>query len=187
MESLWAPPFWLEAAIIFAFIVANGVFALAEIALIAARRTRILQLAEGGDPRAAVVRRLQEDPDRFLATVQVGVTFVGTFASAMGGASAVRSLQPLVAQVPSLAPWSGVIAMGLVIVTITYLMLVVGELAPKSLALAHPERMALALGRMVDALSRATGFLVRTRAPSCGSSASATSAPRPSSPRRRSS
>lgn len=161
MESLWLPPLWLEAGIIVMLIVANGFFALAEIALIAARRTRVIQLADEGDPRAQVVRRLQEDPDRFLATVQVGVTFVGTFAGAMGGASAVRTLQPLIALVPGLAPWSGVLAIGLVVVVITYLALVFGELIPKSLALAYPERMALAVGGTVDWLSRATGFLGR--------------------------
>ena len=160
MESFWSPPLWLEAGIILLLIMANGFFAMAEIALIAARRTRVIQLAEEGNPRAQVVRRLQEDPDRFLATVQVGVTFVGTLAGAVGGASAVRTLQPLLAQVPGLAPWSPVLALALVVVVITYFSLVLGELVPKSLALAHPERTALGLGRTVDALSRANRLLV---------------------------
>jgi len=161
MDSLWAPPLWIEAGIILMLIVANGFFAMAEIALIAARRTRVIQLAEEGNPRAQVVRRLQENPDRFLATVQVGVTFMGTCASVVGGASAVRTLQPLVAEVPGLAPWSGFLALAVVVVAITYVSLVIGELVPKSLGLAHAERMALAVGRTVDALSRTTGILVR--------------------------
>ncbi len=160
MESLWAPPLWFEAGIILMLILTNGFFAMAEIALIAVRRTRVIQLAEEGNGRAQVVRRLQEDPDRFLATVQVGVTFVGTCASAVGGASAVRTLQPLLAQVPGLAPWSGVLALAVVVVILTYLTLVIGELIPKSLALAHAERTALAVGRTVDALSRGSGLLV---------------------------
>ncbi len=160
MDSLWVAPLWFEAGIIMLLIVANGFFALAEIALIAARRTRVVQLAEEGDRRAQVVRRLQEDPDRFLATVQIGVTFMGTFAGAVGGASAVRTLQPVFAQVPALAPWSGALALALVVVVITYLSLVLGELVPKSIALAHPERTSLVVGRPVDALSRATRLLV---------------------------
>ena len=160
MESIWAPPLWLEAGIILLLIVANGFFAMAEIALIAARRTRVIQLAEEGNPRAQVARRLQEDPDRFLATVQVGVTFVATLAGAVGGAAAVRTLQPLLAQLPGLAPWSPFLALALVVVVITYFSLVLGELVPKSLALAHPERTALGLARTVDALSRANRLLV---------------------------
>src|SRR5574341_2414842 len=112
METVWAPPLWLEGGIILLLIMAKGFFAMAEIALIAARRTRVSERAEEGNPRAQVARRLQEDPDRFLATVQVGVTFVGTFASVVGGAAAVRSLQPLLAQILPLAPWSGFLAVG---------------------------------------------------------------------------
>ncbi len=160
MDSFWGPPLWLEAGIILLLILTNGFFAMAEIALIAARRTRVIQLAEEGNARAQVVRRLQDDPDRFLATVQVGVTLVGTLAGAVGGASAVRSLQPLLAQVPVLAPWSGVLALAMVVVLITYLSLVIGELVPKSLALAHPERAALGVAGIVDALSRASRLLV---------------------------
>jgi putative hemolysin len=150
----------LEVGIILLLILTNGFFAMAEIALIAARRTRVVQLAEEGNARAQVVRRLQEDPNRFLATVQVGVTLVGTLAGAVGGASAVHTLQPLLARVPVLAPWSGVLALAVVVMTITYFSLVVGELIPKSLALAHPERTALGVARTVDALSRASRLLV---------------------------
>jgi putative hemolysin len=88
------------------------------------------------------------------------VTLVGTLAGAVGGASAVRSLQPLIAQAPVLAPWSGLLALGLVVVTITYLSLVIGELIPKSLALARAERTALVVARAVDALSRVSRLLV---------------------------
>jgi putative hemolysin len=160
MDSVLAPPLWLEVGIILLLILTNGFFAMAEIALIAARRTRVVQLAEEGNARAQVVRRLQEDPNRFLATVQVGVTLVGTLAGAVGGASAVHTLQPLLARVPVLAPWSGVLALAVVVMTITYFSLVVGELIPKSLALAHPERTALGVARTVDALSRASRLLV---------------------------
>ncbi len=161
MERLWIAPLWLEAGLILILILANGFFALAEIALIAARRTRVVQLAEEGDGRAQVVRRLQEDPDRFLATIQIGITFLGTCASALGGAAAVHALQPLLTRIPGLGAWSGVLALALVVIAITYVTLIAGELIPKSLGLAHPEPAALAVGRTVDALSRATRPLIR--------------------------
>ncbi len=160
MDSLWIAPLWFEAGFIAFLILANGFFAMAEIALIAARRTRVVQLAEEGDARAQVVRRLQEDPDRFLATVQIGVTFVGSLASAVAGALAVRTLQPALARMPGLAPWSGVLALAMVVIVVTYLTLIVGELVPKSVALAHAERTALAVGGTVDALSRGSRLLV---------------------------
>src|SRR5512136_1045227 len=93
-------PLWLEMAIIGGLILINGFFSAAEIAMISARQSRIQQLASAGDPRARRVLGLQNDPDRFLATVQVGVTFVGTLASAVGGAAAVRALSPLIGNLP---------------------------------------------------------------------------------------
>jgi len=161
MDTLWGAPLWFEAGLIMLLILANGFFALAEIALIAARRTRVVQLAEDGDARAQVVRHLQEDPDRFLATIQIGVTLVGTCASALGGAAAVHTLQPLLAGIPGLGPWSGLLALALVVIAITYVTLILGELIPKSLALAHAEPTALAVGRAVDALSRGARPMVR--------------------------
>src|SRR5512147_2853265 len=98
MEALSS--LWLEAVIIGILIVLNGFFAASEMALVSARKSRVKQLAEGGDAQAARVARLQEDPDRFLATVQVGVTFVSTLASAVGGATAVHALSPVLARLP---------------------------------------------------------------------------------------
>ena len=91
---------WLEASLVGALILLNGFFAASEIAMISARRSRLQQLAATGDARAQRVLGLKEDPDRFLATAQVGVTFVGTLASAVGGAMAVRALSPLIHRIP---------------------------------------------------------------------------------------
>jgi putative hemolysin len=136
MEALVFPTLWQEAVLIGIFILLNGFFAGAEIALISARRSRIQQLAAEGDGRAERVSLLQADPDRFLATVQIGVTFVGTFASAVGGAAAVRAISPLIRELP--VPWlraaAEPLALGAVVVVITYVMLILGELAPKSRA-----------------------------------------------------
>ncbi len=152
---------WLEALLIGILILLNGFFAGSEMALVSARRSRIQQLAEEGNLRAKRVAALQADPDRFLATVQIGVTFVGTFASAVGGAAAVRALSPLLAGLPLLGPFSEAIALGLVIVALTYASLILGELVPKSLALRHAVPFALTVAGVVDRISRATWPLGR--------------------------
>ena len=155
---------WFEAFLIFILILANGFFAASEIAIIATRKSRIDSLLERGVKSAAAVARLKNDPDRFLATVQVGVTIVGTFASAIGGAAAIAYLKPQIEALPLpfLARWGQAIAIVIVVLPISYLSLVLGELVPKSLALRHSEHIACAVARTIDFLSRATSFLVKT-------------------------
>src|SRR5499426_2634398 len=92
---------WLEATLIFVLILANGFFAASEIAMIATRKSRIDALLEKGVRSAAAVARLKNDPDRFLATVQIGVTVVSSLASAIGGAAAIGYLEPKIAALPS--------------------------------------------------------------------------------------
>jgi putative hemolysin len=163
MDSLVFQGLWLEAMFIGGLILLNGFFAGAEIALISARRSRIQQLAAGGDFRAQRVTLLQEDPDRFLATVQIGVTFVGTLASALGGAAAVRVLSPLIREIPirGVRAAAEPIALAIVVVIITYVMLILGELTPKSLALRHAVPLALWIASPIDRLARVTSLLVR--------------------------
>jgi putative hemolysin len=135
---------WIEILIIILLILANGFFASSEIALISSRKSRIKHLAEKGNKKAQLVAKLQSKPDLFLATIQVGITLVGTLASVVGGARIVDLLQPLIKRIPS-APIQNAsesIAIGIVVVVITYLLLVVGELVPKYLALAYPEKIA---------------------------------------------
>jgi len=155
---------WFEAFLIFILILANGFFAASEIAIIATRKSRIDTLLESGIKSAAVVGRLKNDPDRFLATVQVGVTVVSTLASAIGGAAAIGYLKPQIESIPFpfLARWGEAIAIVIVVLPISYLSLVLGELVPKSLALRHSERIACSVARTIDFLSRATSFLVKT-------------------------
>ncbi|HEY7166633.1 MAG TPA: hemolysin family protein [Candidatus Binatia bacterium] len=154
----------LEAAFIFILILANGFFAASEIAMIATRKSRIDALLEQGVKSAAAVARLKADPDRFLATVQIGVTIVSSLASAIGGAAAIASLKPVIQSLPwpQVASWAEPIAIVVVVLPIAYLSLVLGELVPKSLALRFPERIATLVARPVDSLSRITAFLVRT-------------------------
>src|SRR5215213_9188717 len=155
--------FWFEAAIILLLILANGFFSGSEMAIISVRRSRIDQLADEGHKSARVAARLKDDSDRFLATVQVGITLVGSLASALGGASAVEFLRPLFqqSQSPFLRQWGEALALGTIVVIISYLSLVIGELVPKSLALRYSERIALFVARPLDILSRMFSVVVR--------------------------
>ena len=154
---------WLEAILVFALILANGFFAASEIAVIAMRKSRIDTMLDRGVKCAAVIARLKSDPDRFLATVQIGVTVVGTLASAIGGAAAIGYLEPRIAawEIPFLANGSEAIALLIVVVPISYLSLVMGELVPKSLALKYSEQIACFVARPIDWLSRATALFVK--------------------------
>jgi putative hemolysin len=155
---------WLEATLIFVLILANGFFAASEIALIATRKSRIDALLEKGVKSAAAVARLKNDPDRLLATVQIGITIVGSLASAIGGAAAIGFVKPLIQNLPLpyVARWGEPLAILLVVMPIAYLSLVLGELVPKSLALRYSERIACLVAPVIDFLSRISSFLVKT-------------------------
>jgi putative hemolysin len=155
---------WLEATLIFVLILANGFFAASEIAMIATRKSRIDALLEKGVKSAAAVARLKNDPDRLLATVQIGITIVGSLASAIGGAAAIGFVKPLIQNLPLpyVARWGEPLAILLVVMPIAYLSLVLGELVPKSLALRYSERIACLVAPVIDFLSRISSFLVKT-------------------------
>jgi len=142
-----------EIGIILALVAANGVLAGAEIAIISLRRTRLAQLVEEGRSSARAVKRLRDQPERFLATVQVGITIVGATAAAFGGAALAARLAPLLARAPALARYADPIAVAIVVALVSYLSLVLGELVPKSLALRASERYALLVARPLLALS----------------------------------
>jgi putative hemolysin len=157
MESIW-----LEIVIILLLILANGFFAGAELAIVSVRRGRIAQLAAEGNRRAAAVEQLLADPHRFLATVQIGVTLVGTMASAVGGAAAIEVIKPIIQQVPIRVVSNAAepLALFLVVGFITYFSLILGELVPKALALEHTERIALGVARPIRFLARIGGAVV---------------------------
>jgi len=148
--------FVIELLLVGVLILLNGFFSGAEIAVISARRGRLQLLADDGDRGAQAALRLKGDPDRFLATVQIGVTMVSTLASAVGGVAAIERLEPLYASLP--APWMAdlaePLAVGTVVFAIAYLSLVVGELIPKSLAVRHAETIAQLVARPIEWLSR---------------------------------
>jgi putative hemolysin len=134
-------------------IVVNGIFAGAEIAVVALRKSRLLELVESGRGSAQAVLNLRTHPERFLATVQIGITVVGASAAAFGGAEFSDQLAPAIARVGFLAPYADNIALAIVIIIISYLTIIIGELVPKSLALRASESYALLVARPLLALS----------------------------------
>lgn len=150
----------IELSLILALLVLNGVFAMAEIALVTAKKARLKQRADAGNSGAALALRLSENPERFLSTVQIGITLVGVLAGAFGGASLAGYLVPLLNQVEALAPYSERLAFGLIVALITYLSLIIGELVPKNLALRNPEGIASTMAAPMDWLSRVAYPLV---------------------------
>jgi putative hemolysin len=155
--------YWLEILLIILLILANAFFASSEFALISARKSKISQKAKKGDKKALLVKKLQSEPDRFLATVQIGVTLVGTLAAVVGGARIVRLIIPLIQSIPIpfIQRASEPIAIGFVVIIITYLFLVIGELVPKYLALRSPERIAFRIARPIQFLSSISFFFVQ--------------------------
>lgn len=151
---------WVEALIIFLLILLNGLFAMTEIALVSVRKSRLEQKAEDGDIDARTALELMESPNRFLSTVQVGISLVGVFAGAMGGASFADKVAVFINKVPVLQPYSHIIALVLVVLIITYFSLVIGELIPKRLALQSSEKIALASARPMKFLSRVVSPVV---------------------------
>lgn len=150
----------IELLLILVLLVFNGVFAMTEIALVSARRARLQQRADEGSPGARRALRLLENPERFLSTVQVGITLVGVLAGAFGGASLAGYVQPYVVEIPALAPYAERIAFALVVGFITYLSLIIGELVPKGIALRHAESIAAAMSRPMAWLSWVASPLV---------------------------
>ncbi|HMK56972.1 MAG TPA: hemolysin family protein [Dissulfurispiraceae bacterium] len=152
----------LEIVLISIFVLINGFFAASEIAVVTSRRTRIKQMVDEERKNAKVLLNLREEPDRFLATIQIGVTLSGALASAIGGAAAVKAVKPVIATVPVafIAASSEAIAIGLVVVVITFFSLVFGELIPKSVALSNPEGIALHIAPIIRRFSAVATVLV---------------------------
>ena len=145
---------FVDFALIGLMILFNGIFSMAELAVIAAQPIRLQAMVERGEWSAARLLAIRENPGDFLATIQIGITLAGTTAAVIGGAEAVRFLTPLFAKIPILSPYAEEISLGLIVMIIAYLTLVCGELIPKRLALRNAEKTALALSRPIELFSR---------------------------------
>lgn len=151
----------MELIFLAVLIVLNGVFAMSEIAVVSARKTRLQQRADEGSQSAAAALELANEPGRFLSTIQVGITTIGILSGAIAEAAVSESLAAKLAQIPLIEHYSQAIATGIVVVTITYLSVVIGELVPKRLALFNAEVIASAIARPMQWLSRVSFPLVR--------------------------
>lgn len=142
-----------ELLIILALTVTGGVFAGAEIAIVSVRKTRLQELLDDGRRGAKALVALRGQPERFLATVQVGITVIGATAAAFGGATLAEHLAPVLERINGLAPYADDVAFVTVVLSVSYLSIVIGELVPKSLALRSSERYALAIAGPLLGLS----------------------------------
>lgn len=153
---------WLEILIILLLVLANGVFAMSEISVVASRRVRLQQRAEEGDSRARLALSLSLAPEQFLSTVQVGITLVGVLAGAYGGARLSQPLAEFLAELPAIGPYAQSVSLGIVVAAITVLSIVLGELVPKSIGLRYPESIASWVAGPMMLLSRAGAPVVKT-------------------------
>jgi putative hemolysin len=145
---------WIEIFVVILLILLNGVFAMAEIAVVTARKARLQQLANEGSAKAKAALKIATAPDTFLSTVQIGITLIGILAGAYGGATIATQLSLFLAEIPLLAPYREGLSLACVVVAITYLSLIIGELVPKRIGLNNPEKVAMAVAKPMRALSR---------------------------------
>jgi len=152
----------LEILFILIFMVLTGFFSASEISIVTSRKSFVKNLAEKGSYRAHKLLKLQSEPDRLLATVQIGVTVMGALSSAIGGAASVTTLEPIIANVPIpfIAKGAGAISIGIVVIVISYLTLIIGELVPKSIALRNPERVGLFVAGPITFVSKVASLFV---------------------------
>ena len=150
----------MELILLGVLILLNAIFAMSEMAVVSSRRARLQRLVDDGMPGAGVAMSLHESPSTFLSTIQVGITSVGILSGAIGEAALADPLTVWIAQSPLLAPYARALSLGVVVVGITYLSVVVGELVPKRLALLKPEVIAAFIARPMHWLARAARPLV---------------------------
>lgn len=139
----------------------NGIFAMAELAIVSSRKVRLQQWAEEGKRGARTALALAEDPTRFLSTVQIGITSISILSGVFGEASVARSLETWMMQFPAMVAYAKPVSVGMMVVVITVLSLLLGELVPKRLAMHNPEIIAVIISRPMQLLSRFSSPLVK--------------------------
>lgn len=152
---------FLELLLILVLILINGFFSMSEIALVQARKVRLEQRADEGDKGAENALKLKESTDSLLASVQVGITLVGVFTGALGGATLAERLSESLTKIPWLASVAGGLSVVLVALATTYFSLVIGELIPKQLALNNPEKVASSVSGTMRFISHISSPVVR--------------------------
>jgi len=144
---------WIDIIIVFLLIILNGFFALSEIAIVSAKKNKLTREGKLGKKGAQRALKLKADPDKFLSSVQVGITLIGIINGAFGGQSFAGYLVPFFDQFAVTAPFSRAISMVVVVFLITYVSIVIGELVPKTIALNNAEKMAIAVASPIQVVS----------------------------------
>ncbi|MCL2686984.1 MAG: hemolysin family protein [Methanobrevibacter sp.] len=147
----------LEIIIILFLIVLNGILAMGEIAIVSSRKTKLQEMANNGKKHANTVINLIEDPNKFLSTIQIGITLIGILTGVFSGATL---SYPLSQYLTFLGDSAHIVAMILIVLVMTYLALVIGELVPKRIGMTNPEEVAVSLARYMKILSKICGPLV---------------------------
>jgi len=150
----------LEILIILLLVLINGIFSLSEMSVVSSRKVRLQQRANEGDAGAFNALQLAENPNTFLSTIQIGITLIGILSGAVGGVGISKLLAEWIDDIPILAPYATTIGLALVVLVITFLTLILGELVPKRLALHSPERIASMIAAPMSVLSRIFSPLV---------------------------
>lgn len=143
----------LELSLLLVLILINGVFAMSEIALVSSRKPRLQQLASEGHAGARLALSLADNPTRFLSTVQVGITSIGILSGAVGESAIALHVQAWLTRFPAVAPYAEGLSLAIMVVSLTYVSLILGELVPKRLGLTSPERIASLVARPMSILS----------------------------------
>jgi len=147
---------FLELLIILLLVLLNGVFSMSEIALVSSRKSRLEAAAKNGDSSAKAALHLANSPTRFLSTVQIGITLIGLLTGMYSGDNITSDFEKYIATIPFLTPYAHSLAVGTVLVFITYLSLVLGELVPKRIGMANPEAISKFMATPMNLLSKAT-------------------------------
>ena len=143
-----------DILLILVLIVINGAFALSEIAIVSSRRIRLVGMVDTGSAGAAQALSLASEPTRFLSSVQVGITSIGILSGALGEATIAGRVRQGFEQIPAISSYAEPLALAVVVVSITYVSLILGELVPKRLALTDPEGIAAIIARPMNILAR---------------------------------
>jgi putative hemolysin len=144
----------LEVALVLGLILLNAFFAMSELAIVSARRARLQQRADEGAHGARVALELSDDPTRFLSTVQIGITLIGILAGAFGGATIAEQLAARLVEAGLTEEMASPLALGAVVLVITFLSLVIGELVPKRFALIHADAIATSVAPTINLIAR---------------------------------
>jgi putative hemolysin len=147
----------MDILIILLLIIINGLFAMSEIAIVSSRRVRLQQMADEGDLGARAAIAISEHPTRFLSSVQIGITLIGILSGAFGEAAITQRLIPVFQGIPLLAPYAKLLATGCMVVGVTYVSLILGELVPKRMGMQAPEKIA----RLVAPPMRAVAWIAK--------------------------